>query len=168
MTEAGARAQSPGMRRALVPLLLLSLAALPSCAKPARATLVATSHPADQALDIAVRTLAQHGFTAARIDESAGVVATDWQATHFMYGEGPTGRTAYVVRRMMVTVAPSSAGAEVRVTLEDMSCEDPGMIRGDGAEHAGCAMIDGIVPPDQEKLDQVGADLRRALRSSDA
>jgi hypothetical protein len=152
------------MRRGflLLPLVALSF----SCMVAVKPTLLTTSKPNDEVVNIAVRTLAQHGFTTSRIDEAAGVVMTDWQATDFLLGSGPTGRDAYVVRRFLVTVAPAGGASEVRVTVEDMRCEDPGMVTAhDSGEHAGCAAVEGIVPPDQEKLDAVGADLERALRS---
>jgi hypothetical protein len=146
-----------------ISLLFLSLVAA-ACAKPAKPTIVSTHSSPPDAVNVAVRVLSQHGLTAAHVDEAAGVVQSEWQATDFLYGEGPSKRDAYIVRRFTVTVVPGDPESQVRASVEDMRCEDPGLFVDEGSgTHAGCLAVEGVVPPDQEKLDAIGADLQRAL-----
>ena len=145
----------------LGPLLALLLL---GCAKPVKPTIVATTASTPDAVNAAVRVLSQHGLTVARVDEAAGVVVTDWQATDFRYGQGPNGRDAFIVRRFTTTVSPRQGGSQVFVTVEDMKCEEPGLfVSGESGVHVGCVRVDGVVPPDQTKVDAIGVDLDREL-----
>lgn len=144
--------------------LLLSLLAT-ACvgAQPARPHVFSTSAAPDEAIDHAVRVLAQHGLTIDRVDERARVVQTQWQGTAFMYGSNDADQTRYVTRRFTVTIAPQAAGSQVFVRVEDMACVNPDAFIAGDATFADCQVIDGIVPPDQEMLDRIGQDLAGAL-----
>lgn len=147
-------------------LLLLAVASSSACAaKPARPATITSATPPQATLEVVVRELSAHGLTVAHIDEQAGVVQTEWQATDFKYGFGPNDRDAYIVRRFTVTIAParSGAGSDVSVSVDDMKCEDPGLFFSDGAVHGGCVDVDGVVPPDQEEVERIAARLAAAL-----
>ncbi len=154
------------MTRLLAPL------ALAACINPTsqmRPTIITTTATPDAAADVAARVLVQQGFTVAQMDHNAGTVVSDWQATNFMLGNGPTGRTAYVVRRFMVTIRALGAQSEVNVAVTVMKCEDPGMVTLDGMNaHSGCQNVDGVTPPDQESLNTMGAEIQRQLGTAPA
>jgi len=125
---------------------------------------IPTAATSQEAVNTAVRVLAQNGLIATEVDEAAGVVTTEWQATEFNYGAGPNGLDAYIVRRFTATVTPQGNGTQVHMTVDDMKCEDPGLfVAGKGAAHAGCVNVDGVVPPDQRMLDKIGAEMTRQL-----
>jgi hypothetical protein len=150
--------------RTCTALLLCAMSAAGCiCAQPARPTALTTSIAPPDALDGTIRVLAQNGFMAARVDDRAGVFESQWQATQFMYGQSQYQQTRYVARRTLVTVAPQGAGSQIIVQMQDMACVDPSaFIAGDGA-YADCVAVDGLVAPDQELLDRIGAQLATSL-----
>lgn len=148
--------------------ILVPVVALAGCvgAQPARPTVISTQTSAPDAMDRALRVLAQHGFTAERVDDRAGVIQTRWQETTFMYGQNEYKQTRYIARRLTVTVAPQATGSEVVVRAEDTACVNPGALAEGLNADADCIAVPGLVPPDQELLDRVGADLHGALGSA--
>jgi len=151
------------IRSALLLCTLSSAVAACIGAQPARPSALTTSIAPADALDGAIRVLTQNGFTTARVDDRAGVVESDWQATQFMYGQNQYHQTRYIARRALVTVAPQGGGSQLLLQMQDMACVDPAaFIAGDGA-YADCVAVDGLVAPDQELLDRIGAQLATSL-----
>lgn len=147
--------------------LALALATTTACVgtKPVRTqTITSTALPAS-ALNHAARILAQQGMSVARIDEQAGIIQSEWQATRFGYGmtAASGGVPRYITRRATITVMPKGNGSQVFVRVEDMACANPDAFIAGDATVADCRSVDGIVPPDQKLLDRIAGELGRLL-----
>lgn len=144
-------------------LVLAASGASGGCAevqKPVRFTLAAQGNGA---LDETVRALAVSGHIAGSVDRQAGIILTQWRDTGFMYGS-VQGATATIVRRYVLTVTPTSTGADLILRADTQRCAQGTFTVVDGGVLQGaCEQLDGLVPKHQEEMDALGATLRGAL-----
>jgi len=125
---------------------------------------VAPRAPAARTMDELLRTLAGNGLSPASVDPQAGIVQTQWQDTGFHHGM-LNERTATIVRRYIVTLAPEgSAGMAVLLRADTQRCSLGWFSVGDAGLQGTCEAMEGLLPKHQSDLDILGAKLKESLR----
>ena len=142
--------------------LLASLVLASACGAPQTPVTFATSTKPDAGLDVVSRTLAAEGQGSPSVDRQAGIARTDWQDTGFLFGD-VNGKSASIVRRFTVVLAPTANGANVTVRIDAKRCAQ-GHFAIKGEEVRGQCEEMSVVPTHfQEEVDALGEKLRNAF-----
>ncbi len=142
--------------------LIASLVLTSACGAPQKPVTFATSTKPDAGLDVVSRTLAAEGQGNPSVDRQAGIARTDWQDTGYLFGE-VNGKSASIVRRFTVVLAPTTNDSSVTVRIDAKRCAQ-GHFAIKEAEVRGQCVEMSVVPTHfQEEVDALGEKLRNAF-----